>query len=114
MSGLLQQRMEQVGKRSLFATEPRGIHRLRLQIKKLRYTADVFAPLFDRADVVPFVARLKELQHELGAAHDAAVEQVQVSDLSRTFDGSELPVLTWMKEAAAKTEASYTWFGKTS
>jgi CHAD domain-containing protein len=49
------------------------LHRLRIQCKKLRYAAEFFTPLFDRARMRNYINRLKELQDMLGMMHDIAV-----------------------------------------
>jgi triphosphatase len=46
-------------------------HKLRIALKKLRYSAEFFAPLYPRSKVVPFIRRLKTLLDELGDANDA-------------------------------------------
>lgn len=48
-------------------------HRLRLALKKLRYAADFFAPLWPRKATRPEVKALARLQDALGAFNDAAV-----------------------------------------
>jgi CHAD domain-containing protein len=47
-------------------------HRLRIALKKLRYTCEFFAPLYNPKKVEAFVAPLKELQDLLGHLNDAA------------------------------------------
>lgn len=63
-------------------------HRLRLQIKKLRYAVELFMPLYPRAATTPFLASLKKLQDRLGAAHDAVVEARQLAALRGVPDES--------------------------
>jgi inorganic triphosphatase YgiF len=46
-------------------------HELRIQLKKLRYSAEIFAPLFDRKEIGPFLKQLSELQDIFGAMNDA-------------------------------------------
>lgn len=47
-------------------------HRLRIALKKLRYTAEFFAPLYREKKVDAFIEPLKELQDLLGHLNDAA------------------------------------------
>lgn len=47
-------------------------HRLRIDAKKLRYTADCFAGLYRRERFEPWMAALAEIQGALGEANDAA------------------------------------------
>jgi inorganic triphosphatase YgiF len=49
-----------------------GRHDARIAAKKLRYSAEAFAPLFDK-DSKGFIRAVKNLQEELGALNDAAV-----------------------------------------
>jgi CHAD domain-containing protein len=55
------------------------MHRLRIKCKKLRYSAEFFAPLFDSKH--EFVGHLKALQDLLGAMHDVAVLPDLLSEL---------------------------------
>lgn len=48
-------------------------HRLRIALKKLRYAAELFAPLYARPETRQFIHRLKKLQDDLGAANDVQV-----------------------------------------
>ena len=47
-------------------------HRLRIELKRLRYTAEFFAPLFSSKAVKPFLERLSKLQDLFGELNDAA------------------------------------------
>ena len=47
-------------------------HRLRIELKRLRYTAEFFAPLFPGKAVSPFLDRLSKLQDLFGTLNDAA------------------------------------------
>lgn len=47
-------------------------HKLRIALKKLRYSAEFFAPLFKPKRVGKFVDRLSDLQDAFGAMNDAA------------------------------------------
>jgi CHAD domain-containing protein len=50
-----------------------ALHRLRIELKKLRYCVELCAPAYDGRRVPHLLGRLKELQDSLGAAHDARV-----------------------------------------
>jgi CHAD domain-containing protein len=52
--------------------EEGDLHRLRIALKKLRYTAEFFAPLYSRRDVKRYLKKLRGLQNQLGALNDAA------------------------------------------
>ena len=58
--------------RHLKLLAPRELHRLRIAIKKLRYATDFFTALYPRRRVRPYLARLADLQTELGLINDAA------------------------------------------
>ena len=47
-------------------------HRLRIELKRLRYTAEFFAPLFPGKAVTTFLERLSKLQDLFGTMNDAA------------------------------------------
>ena len=48
-------------------------HRLRIALKKLRYAAEFFAPLYPARAVTPFLKRLSRMQDILGLLQDVAV-----------------------------------------
>ena len=76
-------------------------HRLRIALKKLRYSAEFFAPLFDAKAVSTFLERLSRLQDLFGALNDAAMADhilARIAAESRGNGGSEL------REAAAFVE----------
>ena len=47
-------------------------HRLRIELKRLRYTAEFFASLYPSKAVTPFLERLSKLQDLFGTLNDAA------------------------------------------
>jgi triphosphatase len=50
-------------------------HRLRIALKKLRYTAEFFAPLYESGPVTEFLVRLGKLQDLFGTLNDAAMAE---------------------------------------
>ncbi len=103
-------------------------HRLRIGLKKLRYTAEFFAPLYDRKDVARFVKRLSGMQDVLGALQDVVVARTTLEHLVEIDDGvGAMPqaalsfaagmVYGWHLECAAHTweNAVHRWkkFAKT-
>lgn len=58
------------------------IHHLRIALKKLRYTGEFFAPLFEKDDVEEFSARLSKMQDSLGAVHDVVVARETLARLT--------------------------------
>ncbi|MGZ5091687.1 MAG: CYTH and CHAD domain-containing protein [Burkholderiales bacterium] len=71
----LERRYEQVRKRgrNLGALSPEELHELRIAIKKLRYSVDFFAALFNPDALKRFRSRLSRLQDVLGTLNDAAM-----------------------------------------
>ncbi len=70
--GVLQKRWKKVVKlgRSIECLEGERQHKMRKSLKKLRYTAEFLAPLYQRAKVKPFIKRLKALQDIFGYVND--------------------------------------------
>jgi inorganic triphosphatase YgiF len=70
----LERRYERVRRRGrdLAELDPAGRHRLRIAIKKLRYSVEFFAPLFEPEASGALRARLARLQDILGTMNDAA------------------------------------------
>jgi CHAD domain-containing protein len=58
------------------------LHELRLDGKRLRYAAEVFAPMFDARRTRRFLRRLATLQEALGIANDATVARSMARMLS--------------------------------
>ena len=52
---------------------PEGLHALRKQLKKLRYTVETFAPLYPGGRAAKYLKALKELQDSFGSLNDAAM-----------------------------------------
>jgi triphosphatase len=59
--------------RNIGSLAPRQLHRLRIAVKKLRYAADFFDPLYPRKRTKAYLARLAELQQVLGTLNDTAI-----------------------------------------
>jgi inorganic triphosphatase YgiF len=83
-------------------------HELRLALKKLRYTTDLFASLYAAKPTRGYVGRLKHLQDDLGAANDVHVGERLVGELADRArkDGSKIAdagehVLAWHKRRLA-------------
>ena len=56
-------------------------HSLRIALKKLRYTAEFFAPLYPERAVGPFLKRLSRMQDILGLLQDVAVARAILGQL---------------------------------
>lgn len=59
-----------------------ALHELRLSAKRLRYAAELFAPLWPGKASRRFLKRLSRLQEELGLANDTAAARMLVGSLS--------------------------------
>lgn len=64
-----------------------ALHELRLDGKRLRYAAEVFAPVFGVKDGKRFLRRVADLQEGLGLANDAAVARGLAAKLAKPGDG---------------------------
>jgi len=62
------------------------LHEVRKQAKRLRYTAEFFAPLFADKPTRRFLDRLEQLQEALGAMNDASVARRLMAQLSGGAD----------------------------
>jgi len=71
---ILDRQMKRVKKRARTARsrDETDIHRLRIALKKLRYSVEFFAPLYPRKRVKRYLAKLKVLQGDLGNLNDIA------------------------------------------
>lgn len=80
---MLDKRSRQVGKRgkSHAAANPGQLHALRIACKKLRYTAEMFASLFDSPRTKGYLSALAALQDTLGLLNDIAVTHRLLDEL---------------------------------
>lgn len=65
---------------------PEKRHELRIELKKLRYSSEIFASLYERKAVAPFLKQLFELQDIFGAMNDAEMAREIVK---RLLDGAD-------------------------
>lgn len=108
----LQRRWRAAKKRSKgFAAQSAGQrHRLRIALKKLRYTAESLAALYPRRKPESFIRRVKRLQDDLGHANDvrmghdivAALAPAADSDAALAEAGERL--LGWHEKRLVKSE----------
>lgn len=59
------------------------LHRLRIALKKLRYSAEFFAPLYKKKKVKHYLAKVRKLQEDLGEINDIAHVRATLSNLMR-------------------------------
>ena len=64
-----------------------ALHGLRLQAKRLRYAAEVFAPLFPQRKTGKFIRRLQRLQECLGTLNDGSVAAALMNELGAAGRG---------------------------
>jgi triphosphatase len=76
-------RVRRAGER-IDGLEEAALHGIRLDGKRLRYAAEIFAPLFERKKVARFQRRLMELQERLGKLNDGAVTADLMAQLMGT------------------------------
>ena len=68
--------------RQLKTLAQRDCHRLRISLKKLRYAAEFYGPLYKKKKVKRYMTDLKELQDLLGALNDAGQVRATLSRLT--------------------------------
>jgi triphosphatase len=84
-----------------FARQPaEARHKLRIALKKLRYTSELLSGLYDAPAVDEFTARLKRLQDDLGDANDVRAAQDILAELAHGKDRATIAragkiVLDW-------------------
>lgn len=71
---ILNRQCRRVKKRAKLAKSRKEVdlHRLRVALKKLRYTAEFFAPLYPRRSAAAYLKELRSLQNHLGDLNDVA------------------------------------------
>jgi len=62
--------------------EEGDLHRLRIALKKLRYTAEFFAPLYRKKKVKRYLAQVRRLQDSLGRLNDIAHARAVITQLA--------------------------------
>lgn len=60
---------------------PAALHRLRIELKKFRYSVEMCAPAYDGRRVPGLIGRLKILQDALGIVHDANALHARIASL---------------------------------
>jgi triphosphatase len=82
-------RVKKRGKRAR-GREEGDLHRLRIALKKLRYLAQVLAPLYKGGRVKPYLTALRRLQEELGGLNDIAHVRASIAELLRGHDAEQI------------------------
>ena len=96
--GVLDRRRRKVRQRGkgFGSLAPRERHKLRIAVKKLRYTIELFGGLFDKDGLERFVGRLKRLQSDLGYANDVRVAHEFVTELLAQIDPRSPAAHAWV------------------
>jgi CHAD domain-containing protein len=95
---VLDQRRRKVRRRGkrFGSLTPGERHKLRIAVKKLRYTIELFGSLFDKNGLERFVSRLKRLQSDLGYANDVRVAHEFVTELFAQIDPRSPAAHAWV------------------
>jgi triphosphatase len=72
----------------IHAMDAKERHRLRIQIKKLRYAVEFLGSLFSDNAVKPYLAALRQLQDSLGSMNDLIVARTLTEELCGTTRGA--------------------------
>jgi len=91
-----------------------ALHELRLEAKRLRYAAELFAPLWSGKATRRFLKRLAALQEDLGIANDTTVARSLVGSLGRTVPAWAIGAVEGFaagRVAAARQHALEAWDG---
>ena len=96
--GMLDRRRRKVRQRGrgFGSLMPPERHKLRIAVKKLRYTIELFGSLFDEGGVERFVGRLKRLQNDLGYANDVRVAHEFVTELFAQIEPRSPAAHAWV------------------
>lgn len=98
--------------RGIAALSILALHELRKDCKRLRYTAEFFAPLFPEHPVRRFTRRLAAMQEELGLLNDRAAVAGLLAQLGRYERGYAAGLATGLSTAAtgpARTRIEARW-----
>jgi triphosphatase len=108
----LQGRLRKVRKRGkdLVRLNAKQRHKLRIQVKKLRYAAEFFGDLFQGKKAVrrqkKFTSALKQLQDGLGDLNDIAVDERLIASVATHNNAFATGLLTG-REEARESEAMF-------
>jgi triphosphatase len=67
--------------------DPAALHTIRLRAKRMRYAAEVFAPLYPGKAARRYLRRLSALQDRLGALNDGAVADALLTEIGANKGG---------------------------
>lgn len=107
---ILDKRSKQVLRNEMALTGENAaqLHALRIACKKLRYSTEMFASLFNDAKVASYVSLLAELQDILGILNDIAVAHRLLNELDNTTRHDTLALIRgWMAHDYAERVAEF-------
>jgi triphosphatase len=87
-------------------------HRVRIVLKKLRYSAEMLGGLYEKADLARFTKPLRRLQDDLGEANDVRVGRDIIAELTKRKAAREAvgeagrTVLAWHEQRLHKRDPS--------
>jgi inorganic triphosphatase YgiF len=91
-TGLMEKRYQKVLERGAKSSHDNmeGLHRLRIDVKKLRYVAEFFRDLYPKKQMRIFISALARLQEDLGSLNDAATAGRMLTLLRKEGDAVEM------------------------
>ena len=110
----LNKRWKKVGKRArgLATLDTEQRHKLRKELKKLRYAVEFFSSLYPAKHVDPFQKRLKKLQTVFGDLNDAATVRAMLTgaEAPGVGDPAAQRAMGWVI-GASQARAEFGWAG---
>lgn len=70
-------------------------HKVRIELKKLRYATEFFSSLYPKREVAPYLADMKALQDGLGTSNDAAVARKLLKRVLKQARGKQRARLSY-------------------
>lgn len=75
--------------------DPEQRHKVRIQLKKLRYATEFFSSLYPKRKVTPYLAAMKTLQDDLGTSNDVDVARKLLKRVLKQTGGKERARLSY-------------------
>ena len=75
--------------------DPEQRHKVRIQLKKLRYATEFFSSLYPKQRVTPYLAAMKTLQDDLGTSNDVDVARKLLKRVLKQAGGKERTRLSY-------------------
>lgn len=84
-----------------------GRHQLRIDLKRLRYLTDFFAPIYEKKAIKEYIKHISELQEYLGAHNDIVNGELLIQQISNNLSQSSQftagKIIGWHTHANLKT-----------